>query len=70
MAVRSEEIEEGIETTATNADGDPCNSYEWSLIFLLIFVLAFVVMGLHLWTLWKRWRGLIGGGDVPRMEED
>ncbi len=35
-----------------NTDGDPCNSYEWSCIFIFLFVLSFVAMGLHLWALW------------------
>ena len=37
-----------------NPDGDPCNSYEWSCLFLFMLSLALTAMVLHLVTLFKR----------------
>ena len=54
VAVQSEELAEGLEKTLVDTDGDPCNSHQWSIIFLLLFVLAYLVMILHLISLFKR----------------
>lgn len=54
LAVNAQEYSEEIEKTIANTDGDPCNSYEWSILFLLILMAAVTAMCFHVWTLWKR----------------
>jgi len=54
VAVESGELSDELHGTLSNADGDPCNSYEWSVIFILVFVVSYVLMGVHSWLLIKR----------------
>lgn len=53
VAMNTEDLSESNKQVV-NTDDDPCNSYEWSIIFILVFVAAFVVMIVHLVTLFKR----------------
>lgn len=43
---------------------DPCNSFEWSIIFFLILVLALVFIGLEAHCLYKRRSELFSGFDI------
>ena len=54
VAVKTKELTEGLDSMVSSTDGDPCNSYEWSIIFVLMMVVSLAVMALHMWTLWKR----------------
>ena len=53
-----------------NVDADPCNNFAWSNIYIFLFCVSFLVMGLHLFTIWRRRQGenaVIGCFDVLSM---
>lgn len=54
VAIESEQLSNDLKKSLIDTDGDPCNSYEWSVIFLFVFVMALLAMAMHLWTLFKR----------------
>lgn len=54
LAVQSKELADGVVDELSNADADPCNSFEWSLVYFLIFILSCFIMSIHKWNLLKR----------------
>ena len=55
----AEEVEKAADSFESegvleNTDGDPCKSYEWSILFLLIFIASMITMIIHMITLFKR----------------
>ncbi len=63
VVVAAEDVKDGAEGVLLNSDGDPCKSYEWSILFLLIFVISMLLMMAHMWTLFKR-RSMLSCIDV------
>lgn len=63
LAIESTDLAEQGNGELLNSDGDPCNSYEWSIIFFVIMIVAQLIMGLHCVTLFKR-RSTLSAFDV------
>ncbi len=53
VAAAAEAASQAAEDVASNTDGDPCNSFQWSIVFLLVMVMSLAVMILHLATLFR-----------------
>ena len=43
---------------------DPCNSYEWSILFLLVLIIATILIVVECFSLFKRRGELLSGFDI------
>lgn len=55
MLVEDVEAAEGTnEAVVVKPEGDPCNSYQWSIIYLIVLSFAIIFIALEVYILWKR----------------
>ena len=58
-----DEEELGKDQTMVEPD-DPCNSYQWSILFLMILVFAIILTMVECYALFKRRSELLSGFDI------
>ena len=60
-----EDTSESLLDTNSNVEpDDPCNSYEWSVMFLLILILASILITIEGCAMFKRRTDLFSGFDI------
>ena len=58
--------DKGLDTNSNVDPDDPCNNYEWSVVFLLMLILASLFILLEGYTMFKRRRDLFSGFDLGK----
>ena len=59
--------DKGLDTNSNVDPDDPCNNYEWSVVFLLMLILASLFISLEGYTMFKRRRDLFSGFDLGKL---
>ena len=60
-------LEKGSDTNSNVDPDDPCNNYEWSVMFLLMLIMASLFIALEVYTMLKRRMDLFSGFDLGKL---
>jgi hypothetical protein len=61
---QANELAEGIDENAAIEPEDPCNSYEWSIIYILVLLIAAIVIVIQTYAMFRRRSELFSGFDI------
>lgn len=60
-------IEENVEQDSMIEPDDPCNSYQWSIVFLLILIMATVLVIFQCFVMYRRRQDLFSAFDIGQV---